>query len=198
VSDPIDPRPTGPALAVLELASIARGVTCVDTMVKRAPAEVLRARTVSPGKYIIVLGGGVAEVEESITVGIEAAGSAIVDRLFLPNAHPTLWPVMQGVETPEAAAYARELDALAIVETASVASTVLAADVAAKAADVALLIMRLAIGLGGKGFFTMSGPLDQIQAAVEASMAAIDAQLQVGVEIIPRPHEELLTKLQWQ
>jgi microcompartment protein CcmL/EutN len=181
-----------PALGVLELSSIARGVFCADAMVKKAPVKILRARTVSPGKYVVVLGGGVAEVDESLQAGVAAAGPALVDKLFLPQVHPSVWPAMQG-QTPAGPG----LDALAVIETATVASTVLAADAAAKAAEVTLLVMRLAIGLGGKGFFTLTGTLDNVEAAVLAGQSLLDPSLLVGVEIIPRPHDDLVTKLHW-
>ena len=42
-------------------------------MVKRSPVELLHAGTVQPGKYLILVGGGTAEVEESYREGLQAA-----------------------------------------------------------------------------------------------------------------------------
>jgi microcompartment protein CcmL/EutN len=86
---------------------------------------------------------------------------------------------------------------VAVFETFSATATVLGADAAAKAADIVLLDMRLGQGLGGKGFFTMSGDLESIEAAVVAGQAAIDGGLLVGVEIIARPHEDFARRLMW-
>src|SRR5262249_10159846 len=88
-------------------------------------------------------------------------------------------------------------DAIAIVETASATAAVLGADAAAKAADVRLLDLKLGQGLGGKGFFTMTGELDSIEAAVSSSRAVIDPSLIVGLEIVARPHEDLHARLIW-
>ena len=44
-----------PALALMELGSIARAVRVGDVMVKKAPVEVLLAEPVSPGKFLILL-----------------------------------------------------------------------------------------------------------------------------------------------
>jgi microcompartment protein CcmL/EutN len=185
---------TGPALAILELTSIARGVIVADAVAKKAPVHILQNHPISPGKFLIVFSGGVAEVDESLQAGMAAAGATLVDRLFLPQAHEQLAPLVAGTPPVRLGG----LDAVAVVETFSVAATVLAADAAAKAASVTLLDMRLGQGLGGKGFFTMTGDLDSIEAAAAAAQAAIDGGLLVGVEIIPRPHEDLAAgKLMW-
>jgi microcompartment protein CcmL/EutN len=181
-----------PALGILELSSIARGVQCADAIVKRAPVRILQNHPISPGKFVIVFAGGVAEVDESMQAGLAIAASALVDRLFLPQAHEQLAPLLAGTR-PDGHA----TDAVAIVETATVTSTILAADAAAKAATVRLLDLRLGQGIGGKGFFTMTGDLDAIEAAVAAGRGAIDAGNVVAVEIIPRPHEDLHARLMW-
>ncbi len=185
--------PSFPALGMVELTSIARGVVVADAMAKKAPIVILQSHPISPGKHIVVIGGGVAEVDESLQAGLAAAGATLVDRLFLPQAHAQLFPLVAGrpPATPP------PLSAVAIFETYSVAATVLAADAAAKAAEVTLLDMRLGQGLGGKGFFTMAGELEAVEASVAAGQSVIDGGLLFGVEIIPRPHEDFGRKLMW-
>jgi len=46
-----------PAVGLLEFSSIARGIEAGDAMVKSAPLEVIRAGTVHPGKYLVLVGG---------------------------------------------------------------------------------------------------------------------------------------------
>ena len=185
---------SAPALAILEPTSIARGVVVADAVAKKAPVTILQNHPISPGKFIIVFTGGVAEVDESLQAGLAAAGATLVDRLFLPQAHEQLAPLLAGTAPVRLGG----LDAVAIIETFSVAATVLAAGAAAKAADVTLLDMRLGQGLGGKGFFTMTGDLESIEAASAAAQAAIDGGLLVGVAIMPRPHDDLAGgKLMW-
>ena len=53
----------GPALALVELASIARGHRVADAMCKRAPVVLLRTDWVSPGKYLVLVEGEVAAVD---------------------------------------------------------------------------------------------------------------------------------------
>ena len=51
---------SGPALGLVEVGSIARGMVVMDAMVKRAPADVVDNWTASPGKYLVLVAGEVA------------------------------------------------------------------------------------------------------------------------------------------
>src|SRR5262249_50769918 len=168
-----------------------------DAIVKRAPVQLLESHPISPGKYLIVIAGEVADVEEALQAGVAAAAHTLVDRLFLPQAHSQLAPAMTGTADPG------PLGSIGILETFTVASTVLAADAAAKAAEVRLGEVRVANGLGrqaclgGKAFVVMTGPLDQVEAGVAAGAAAVGHGLLLGSEIIPAPHGDLARKLTW-
>jgi microcompartment protein CcmL/EutN len=91
----------------------------------------------------------------------------------------------------------QEIDSAAIFETHTICAAVVAADAAAKAAEVVLLDLRLGQGIGGKGVFMLSGALDAIEAAVAAGRDAVEPALVVGVEVIPAPHEDLRARLVW-
>jgi microcompartment protein CcmL/EutN len=187
-----------PALGIVEVQSIARGVVVSDAMAKRAPVTILQSHPISPGKHLIIITGGVAEVDEAMGAGLAAAGATLVDRLFLPQVHPSLPALVRAGALPwNAYSVAENIDAVAVFEAFTVCATVLAADAAAKAAAVVILDMRLGVGLGGKGFFTMTGPLEDIEAASAAGQAVIDRGLLTGVEIIAAPHEDLRRRLMW-
>lgn len=176
----------GPAIALLEIDSLARGVVVADALVKKAAVRLLLTEMVSPGKLLLLCDGGVAEVEEAFREGIAVAGPTLVDRLFLPQAHPQLASAIRG------ASPRRAIESLGLVETHSVASALLAADSAVKAAEVALVSMRLARGIGGKGTFTLTGPLHQVEAALGAAAASLAPELLLTTEIVAAPHEELV------
>src|SRR6266496_2185869 len=77
-----------PALALLEFSSIAAGVYAGDAIVKRAQLDVIHAGTVQPGRYLILIGGSVAEVEEALKAGQENALDSLNHHVFLPGVHP--------------------------------------------------------------------------------------------------------------
>ena len=63
-------------------------------MLKAASVELLIARTICSGKYLIVIGGGVSDVEAAIQAGLASAGEAIIDHLIIPNVHPSVFPAL--------------------------------------------------------------------------------------------------------
>jgi len=181
-----------PALAVVEVASIARGLVVADAVVKRAAVRLLRADPVTPGKYVLVFVGSVAEVEEALDAGREAAGSEHIDVLLLSEAHRAIVPALEGVEPPP-------IDgSLGVLEMRTVAATLLACEKALKAADVTLVALHLARGIGGKGYFVFTGSQDSVEASLEAGDGAVAAELRAGREIIAHPHPDVdwaLTRL---
>jgi microcompartment protein CcmL/EutN len=174
---------------LLETSSIARGLVVVDAMVKRSPVELVLARPVSPGKHLALVTGGVDEVREAMLAGVEAAAQTLVDRLELALvADQLLAALAQKAAVPDDGA-------LGIIETSSVASSLLAADAACKAAEVRLVELSLADGLGGKAYFIFTGEQADVEAGLYATETAIAAGLLVARELIARPHEDLIQRL---
>jgi len=189
-----------PALGILELASIARGVQVSDAVIKKAPATLLMSRPVSGGKHLVIFRGDVASVEESMAAGRDVAAERLVDALELPLAHAQIWPLIrpaiQGVirESRWEPEESIELESVAIVETTTVCAAVHAADASAKVAEIQLRDMRLAVGIEGKAFYTMSGELCDIEAAAEAARDTAGERL-LELEVIPAPAGDIRGRL---
>lgn len=175
-----------PALALVEVGSLARAYTVLDAAVKRAPVQVLCFDLVSPGKTLLVFAGGEAEVEESHGAARNAAAEHLLDHLILPGVHPSVVRALRGGQTSNA------LESVVVVETATAASAVRAADAALKAAAVHLVSLRLALHLGGKGLLVLTGPLPDAQAALEAASEAAGPDRVLTTELIAQPHPEIL------
>lgn len=181
--------PDGPALGVIELCSIARGLVVVDAMVKRAPVRLVRAGTRHPGKYIIRIGGGVDEVDEALQAGLALAADALIDQVFLPYPHAQLVEVLQHGER------SHPLESVGVLEAFSIAGIIRAADAALKAAEVDALRLRLADGLGGKGHFIFTGMLHDAEEGLKAGLDAIGEGLVAGCELVANPHPDLIDAL---
>lgn len=175
-----------PAVGFIEFNSVAAGIFTTDAMAKKAEVEVIDSRSVCPGKYIILIAGLTGPVEESLQAGLEAGADAVTDYLFLPNVHPQVIPAIL------AATPVSELDAVGVIETFSIPSCILAADAAAKEAEIRLLEIRLANGLGGKSFVILTGKIPDVEAAMKTGEAKVkDIGALVRTATIPRPHPDL-------
>ncbi|HEY6017813.1 MAG TPA: BMC domain-containing protein, partial [Gaiellaceae bacterium] len=148
-----------PAVCLLEFSSIAKGIEAGDAMAKRAPLQVIRAGTVHPGKYLVLVGGLTADVEEAMEAGRVVAGSALVDVVFLPDVHPDVVASIGGARAQDGG------EALGVIETPTVAATIDAADAGVKGARVTIRDLRLADDLGGKGYVLFGGEVAEVEAA---------------------------------
>ena len=174
------------AIGLLEIKSIARGMVAADAMVKAAQVELLQASAVCPGKFLVLVAGDVGSVQSSLETGASAGEGVVIDQFFLANVHEAVFPALTATSPVE------PKGSLGIVETFSAAAAVVAGDVAAKAAKVDLLEIRLARGMGGKSFITMSGDVASVTFALEAVEKAIAPEgMLVEKAVIPAPHREL-------
>ena len=177
-----------PALALLEYSSIAAGIEAADAMVKRAEMAVVQAGTVQPGRLLVLLGGAVAEIEEALKVGLNTAADALTDHIFLPAVDPRVAQALSGQRDTEKLA---KNVALGIVETSTIPAAIQAADKGVKAAEVALMEMRLADGLGGKGIVFFTGLVADIEAALEIVDEYLTETQQIRQVIIPQLHLDM-------
>lgn len=174
------------SLGLLETSSIARGVEAGDAMLKTAQVTLLKAGPVCPGKYTVVIYGEVAAVAASMDVGRAIAGEMLVDDLTIASLHP------QVIEAISGCSDVRAPQSLGVMEFFSLASAVVAADLAAKTAHIQLIEVRLGLGIGGKAFVSLCGEVAAVQAAVDtASKPAMDKGLLHSVCVIPSPRPEI-------
>jgi microcompartment protein CcmL/EutN len=180
--------PIPKSVGAMEFSSIGLGYQAQDEMLKAATVELLIARTICSGKYLVVVGGSVSDVEAAIEAGLKAGEGAVIDHLVVANVHESVFPALgQSIVL-----HAGEAGALGVVETFSGVSVLAAADCAAKAARVVLFRIHVAMALGGKGLLLMTGSVSDVRAGVQA--AADEARrrgLLVSEVVIPRPSREL-------
>lgn len=180
--------PAPKSIGAIELSSVGIGYQIQDEMLKAASVELLIARTICSGKYLIVLGGSVSDVEAAIQAGLAGAGEAIIDHMVIPNVHETVFAALgQSVALLD-----NQTGALGVVETFSGVSALAAADAAAKAARITLFRIHVAMALGGKGLCMMTGTVADVRAGVQAAAKVVrERGLLVSEIVIPRPAREL-------
>ena len=178
------------AIAAIETGSIAQGAVVGDAMVKTAEVEIIEASQLSPGKYWVLIGGGVAEVRAAHARGVEVAADTLLDSLLIPQVHPMVLEAARG-RVPRG-----EDDALGVIETLTASAAIVAADRAAKAARVTLRDLRLANGIGGKGVLYLSGEVSEVEAAIEAGREEAQRRgLLARAVVIPRLHPQMRERI---
>jgi microcompartment protein CcmL/EutN len=174
------------SIGLIELSSVAAGFLVADTMLKAGNVRLLLSRSICSGKYMVLIGGEMAAVQSAVDAGADAANGCLISRFVVPNVHPDVLQALGRTQPVE------PTGALGILESFNVATLIEAADAAAKAANVTLLEIRLAMALGGKAFCTMTGDVGSVQSAVAAGRRLIaDAGVLVNAVVISRPHPDV-------
>jgi len=177
---------TYPAIALIEYSSIATGILASDAMLKKAPITVIKSGTVHNGKYLVLIGGSVASVEESYAKGLAIDPDNIIDSMMLPNVHQQLHDSILGSRLK------CTKESLGIIEASSVSTMIKASDAGVKGANVNIVEIRLADDIGGKSFTIYNGSIEEIQAAVEIAKNAItSSEHWVNETIIPNLHADM-------
>lgn len=178
------------SLGLIELTSIAAGMHAADIMLKTSNVQLVVSRTICSGKYMVLIGGDVAEVQAAVDRAAQQVEFAVIDTFVIPNVHKDIFPALSGHSNIEM------LEALGIIESFSVASLIEGADAAVKAASVRIIEIRLAMALGGKAFCTLTGEVAAVTSAVDAGAKLIaDKGLLVNKVVIPQPRQELLSEM---
>jgi microcompartment protein CcmL/EutN len=174
------------SIGLIEMTSVAAGFLVADTMLKAGNVRLLLSRSICSGKYMVLIGGETAAVQSAIEAGTQVAGGCLIDHFVAPNVHPDVIAALGRTQPVEPDG------ALGILESFNVATLIVGADAAAKAAPVTLLEIRLAMALGGKAFCTMTGDVGSVEAATAAGRRVLaEAGVLVNAVVISRPHPDI-------
>lgn len=159
---------TGPAVALLELDGTPAGFVALDALAKEAPVAVIAAGTVQCGRFLIAFAGEVEPVEMSFDRATRVASYGMIDAVLLAHAEPRILPAIQRAHRR----FPCPGDSLGVVQTSTSPTLLRAVDAALKGAEVDLVELRLAEGLGGRGLATLWGEQHDVQAAIELATEA--------------------------
>lgn len=174
------------AIGLVEVKNVSKGVRVTDEMLKSAGVFLIQSGSVCPGKFVTIVGGSLSSIQAAVDRAASVAEDALIDKFVIGRLGEKVFEAICGT------AGVKEKKALGIVETFTAASAILAADAAVKSANVSLIEVRVARGMAGKCFVTMTGEVADVKAAVDAGakIAAKDGVL-IGTEVIANPHPEL-------
>ncbi|MCG6928866.1 MAG: BMC domain-containing protein [Acidobacteria bacterium] len=182
MTEPLD------AIGLLEVSSIALGHVSEDAMLKAADVDLLLARTICSGKFIIVVAGDVAACESAVEAGASHATGGLIEKRVIAHVHPSVFPAISMAVDLDPA----EAQSLGVIETFSASSIVDVADTAAKAAAVTLFRIHMAMAIGGKGYVMLTGDVASVEAAVSAgATVAAEEGILVAKSVIAAPRKEL-------
>ncbi|PKM94723.1 MAG: propanediol utilization protein [Firmicutes bacterium HGW-Firmicutes-1] len=178
------------SIGLLEFKSIAKGIEVTDEVLKSSNVELISANPICPGKYISIVSGDVGAVKNAVEIGKKLGGVFQIEALVIANIHPDIFPALTGT------AEMHPISCIGIIETMSSLSSIMVADTAIKASNINIIEIRIARGLGGKGFTIISGEVSSVKRAI---MAVEDKYMATGeilcASTVANPEKELIKKI---
>jgi microcompartment protein CcmL/EutN len=174
------------SIGLVEVKNVSKGIVVTDEMLKSAGIVLISSGSVCPGKFVTIVGGELSAIHAAVDRAELIAGDALIDKFVIGNLGDNVFEAICGT------ADVKEKKAFGIVETFTAASAIQAADAAVKAGDIELIEVRVARGLGGKCFVSMTGDVADVKAGVEAgARIATEQGVLINTEVIANPHPEL-------
>lgn len=174
------------AIGMVEFKTVSTGVTAADAMVKAAAVELIEAQTVCPGKYIAIITGNLSAVDAAVAVAKTQYEEQLIDSFVLGNPHEGIFPAIYGTTHIES------ISSLGILETYDAAAIIVAADVAAKTAQVELIELRIAKGMCGKSYLFLCGEVSAVTAAIEKAKTSVaEGGMYLDSSVIAHPDPQI-------
>ena len=178
------------AIGLVEIKSIPIGIETADEMLKAANVELIMANPICPGKYMILITGDVGAVKSSVESGKIVAGIFLVESHVINNIHEDVLVSLTGFTEID------KVKSIGAIETISALTAIKAGDIAVKASNVKLIEIRIAKGLGGKGFLILTGEVSAVKSAVKSCLNELgESGSIISTSVVSSPHKSLIEKL---
>ena len=113
-------------------------------------------------------------------------GEQLIDSFVLGNPHEGIFPAIYGTTHVE------EVRSLGILETFDAAAIIVAADAAAKTAEVELIELRIAKGMCGKSYVFLCGEVSAVEAAIGRAKESVSGSgMYLDSSVIARPDPQI-------
>ncbi|MCI8371970.1 MAG: BMC domain-containing protein [Lachnospiraceae bacterium] len=178
------------AIGMVEYKTVSTGIKAADLIVKTAEVELIQSQTVCPGKFIILFAGDLSAVRVCVDAAEKNYPESLIDKFVLGNPHESIFKALTCTAEIENVA------ALGVLETFTAASIIVAADHAAKTAEVDLFEIRVARGMCGKSYLLLTGSVAAVTEAIESSCKLIKEDgLLLDYAVIPSPSKDFVNTL---
>ena len=178
------------AIGMVEYKTVSSGIKAADLIVKTAEVELLEAQTVCPGKFIILFTGDLSAIRVSVDAAVKTYPESLIDSFVLGNPHESLYRALH------CTAEVDTIQALGVIETFTGASAIVAADHAAKTAEVTVFEVRLCRGMCGKSYMMITGEVSAVEASIERAKELVSAKgMYLDSSVIAHPDRRMIDSI---
>ncbi|MDT2193171.1 BMC domain-containing protein [Paenibacillus larvae] len=173
------------AIGVVELRSIGKGYETADCMLKKSSVTIHHLKPICPGKFLIIISGDTAEVQEAMDFARTEANGFRISDFVLHGVHPEIVDGLKKRYSP------RPVEAIGILETSTVSSGIFALNNALKQSEIHVKRMNLGMAIGGKFFTVFTGSVSDVEQGMKVILSSMDEKRIIHYTVIPSPSEEM-------
>lgn len=178
------------SIGAIEFRSIAKGIEVSNELVKKSDVEICYLKSICPGKFLVIVSGDEAAVNEAIKFGVEQAVQYQVDSFILYRIHPQIIKALKHqYGRPE------HIGALGVMEVNKVCKGLVALDETLKSSPVHLVKLQIAFGIGGKCVYIVAGELSSIQYGFNMAISKLTEKDMIYQSIIPSVDAQIIENL---
>ena len=179
------------AVYIAEFRNISQGIGVLDKMLKQSGVFLMHATPICIGKYLICVGGDVADAREAQKAAEEPEEQdSRISGYLLTGAHPAILAYFKNPNESMGSGFVS--DAMGVFETRNAAAGFISLDAALKNSQVELRRLWLGNFLGGKFCYVLSGSTDDVRSALKAAAFAVSEKEQVGQRLILSPDDTIV------
>ncbi|MDR0926067.1 MAG: BMC domain-containing protein [Hungatella sp.] len=183
----------GEAIYIIELSSVPVGIQILDQIVKRSQVLIIYAKPICIGKFLIVAGGNVEDVQEAQAAVVSVQEKKLLHHYLLTNAHNDILSYFNRL--PAQRERKPGANAVGILETRDASSGFRSLNAALKNGEVRLEQVWLGQFMGGKFCYILTGQVEDITMALEAAKGEQEEKYLVDSRVIPAPDQKTLQYL---
>lgn len=173
------------AIGIVELRSISKGYETADLMLKTSSVAVHHMKPICPGKFLIIMSGDTADVQAAMETAKTEANEFRIGDFELHGVHPE---IVEGLKHRYAS---QPVDALGIMETATVSSGMYALNEALKQCDIHVKKMNLGMAIGGKFLAVITGSVSDVEQGMKVFVSSMDQKRIIHHTVLRSPSEEI-------
>ena len=178
------------SVGLIEFKKIPKGVLALDKIVKNSDVQIIMARLICPGRYLIFFSGKLEDINNSINCVKDSFSKTEFKYKIVTNIREEILRKINRVIEFE-----NDVKAIGIVETKDTVSVFKVSDFILKEFEIDLKSIKINIGTGGKGVVFFTGNIAALKGIEGAFFDEKWSKLILAYEMVQAPDAETIKHL---
>lgn len=178
------------SVGLIEFRKIPKGVLALDKIVKNSDVQIIMARLICPGRYLIFFSGKIEDINNSINCVKDSFCKTEFKYKVVTNIREEILGKINKVIE-----FKKNVKAVGIIETKDTISIFKVSDFILKEFEIDIKSIKINIGTGGKGVVFFTGNIADLKGIESVFTDEKWSKLVLAYEIVQAPDAETIKHL---